>query len=105
MNKNPRIAAAAINTALFHIGSKLRRAHKKMNGSRVVIKGGSAVIVVSSVDCMAADTEGISTWDSRTSPLGLAETARGAVSGNPFGWAVIVSVAARASARLAATAR
>src|SRR5256886_16165853 len=104
MNNNPRIAAAAINTALFHIGSKLRRAPEKMNGRRVVIKG-SAVIVVFSVDCLAADTEGISTWDSRTSPLGLGETARGAVSGNPFGWAVIVLVAARASARLAAAAR
>src|SRR5712691_4352104 len=104
MNNNPRIAAAAINTALFHIGSKLRRAPEKMNGRRVVTKG-SAVIVVSSVDCMATDTEGISTWDSRTSPLGLADAARGAVSGNPFGWAVIVSIAARGSARLAATAR
>src|SRR6266550_8825236 len=103
MNNNPRIAAAAINTALFHIGSKLRRAPEKMNGRKVAIKG-SAVIVVSSVDCEATDTEGISTCDSRTSPLGLAETARGAVSGNPFGMAVIVSVA-RASARLAATAR
>src|SRR5213080_556179 len=104
MNNNPRIAAAAINTALFHIGSKLRRAPEKMYGRQVAIKG-SAVIVVSSVDCTAPDSEGISTCGSRTSPLGLAETARGAVSGNPFGWAVIVSVAARAFARLAATAR
>ena len=104
MNNNPRIAAAAINTALFHIGSKLRSAPEKMNGRKVAIKG-SAAIVVSSVDCMATGAEGISTCDSRTSPLGLAETARGVVSGNPFGWAVIVSVAARASARLAATAR
>ena len=104
MNNNPRIAAAAINTALFHIGSKPRRAPEKMNGRRAVVKG-SAVILVSSVDCMGTDTEGISICDSRTSPLGLAEAARGAVSGNSFGWAVIVSVAARASARLATTAR
>src|SRR5258705_10240765 len=104
MNKNPRIAAAAINTALFHIGSKLRRAPEKMNGRKVAIKG-SAVTVVSFGDCMATDTEGISTCDSRTSPLGLAEAARGAVSGNPFARGVIVSAAARASARLAATAR
>ena len=75
-----------------------------MNGGRVAIKG-SAVIAVSSVDCVATDTEGISICDSRTSPLGLAETETGAVSGNPFGWSVIVWVAARAFARLAATAR
>src|SRR6185312_11815644 len=104
MNSNPRIAAAAIYTALFHIGSKPRRTPEKMNGRKVAIKG-SAVIAASFVDCMATDTEGISICDSRTSPLGLGETARGAVSGNPFDWAVIVSIAARASARLAATAR
>src|SRR5438874_903188 len=62
MNNNPRIAAAAINTALFHIGSKLRRAPEKMNGRKVAIKG-SAVSVVSSVDCEATNTEGISTCD------------------------------------------
>ena len=61
MNNNPRIAAAAINTALFHIGNKPRRTPEKMNGGKVAIKG-SAVIAVSSVDCVATDTEGISTW-------------------------------------------
>ena len=106
MNSSPRIAAAAINTALFHIGSKPRRTAEKMNGRKVAIKG-SAVIVVSSVDCMGTDTERVSIRGSRTSssPLGLPETETGAVSDNVFGETALVSLAAPASARLTDTAR
>ena len=77
-----------------------------MNGGTVAIKV-SAVIALPSVDCAAADTGGVSICGSRTfsSPLGLPETETGAVSGNAFGGVVLVSLAARASARLTDTAR
>ena len=65
-NNNPRITAAARNTALFHIGSKPRIAPEKMNG-RKVAKKGSRVLMVSSGGRKATDTEVVSICDSRIS--------------------------------------
>src|ERR1700749_1442509 len=98
MNNNPRMAAAAINTALFHIGSKPRRAPEKMNGRKVAIKG-SAAIAGASVDRMATDTEDISACGSRTTSgsVGLPITEVLMLPGDPFAGGMVVLVEARAS--------
>ena len=104
MNNSPRIAAAARNTALFHIGSRPNTTPEKMNG-RNVAKNGSAMMAVCSVAGRATDTQVVSVSDARTSFISPGAIEPGAVSANPVRDVAIVSVVARAFSRLAATAR
>src|SRR6266481_101471 len=96
MNNSHRIAAAAMNTALFHMGSKPNRTPEKMNGDKVTTKR-SVITTVSCLGSVTTDTEGISVCGSRMSSgrLGFPELEIEAVSDNPFSRAFIMSVEAR----------
>src|ERR1044071_3719173 len=54
MNNTPRTAAAAINTALFHIGSRPRRTPEKMKPGTVAPKRSDVTIGCSCVSVYAA---------------------------------------------------
>src|SRR5215831_14310448 len=83
MNKRPRIVAAAINTALFHIGNKPSRTPEKTKPGRVApnLSDKAAGCCCASVSA-GNDATFVIDVEIRSFPLAFSETVVGAVSGN-----------------------
>ena len=104
MNNNPRIAAAAINTALFHIGTKPRRTPEKMNPGSVARRGSKATtfscfasalrLTASLATSFSYGDAAVSLCDSGTASRSevSSDTVFVAVSGTTFRSAVIASL-------------
>src|SRR5438132_2750081 len=92
MNKNPSTAAAAINTALFHIGSRPSRTPEKMNPGKVLRKR-STGRTTSCFSSVATEAEVISLLGSEmfSGRVASSETISGAISGDGFGCATTAS--------------
>src|SRR5262245_42431906 len=83
MNKSPRIVAAPINTALFHIGNRPSRTPEKTKPGRVApnLPDKGAACCSASVTA-GNDATSVMEVETLSVPLGFSETVAPAVSGN-----------------------